>query len=477
MEVTGGKEGRILVVEVMGFETFTVALEPHKPVYFPGQVLRGVVRTYDSRALVCLNIIVYVKGKARVEWKERRSTHSQTYSADEKYFKFKCKVWVGAENNNEVPPGHHSFTFSVVLPQHLPSSFESSVGVVRYEIKAEADLPNHPTQSALTCFSVNGIYDLNNDPLSRNQMYGKDSFSTGQGPIHLVMGAERTGYAPGETIVLNGEVVNHSRYTVKYSEAKIVQKITYITINKIRSDTRTVQRVYRSQITPGGRDEWVHVPFPVPPVPSSHLQHCHIIKIDYHFVLVGKVDSRRVAKLEIPIIIGSIPLHGVLSTHQAEGGISMTPTNLTTPQIQLATPQPHFDALDMPQSQSGLLLLPGSQWRSDSPSVSRSTTTALLLPNTSGRFGSIPVRSRSSSLVPNTPPKSSDDPPSYSECMLPEEYKDVPPPSYASCFFSGGQTQSLGRRSTANVFPRQTTQEVQSPDGRFAPHYITYGIV
>lgn len=39
----------------------------------------------------------------------------------------------------------------------------------------------------------------------------------------MVMAAERTGYVPGETILLNGEVVNHSRYTVKYVEAKIVQ--------------------------------------------------------------------------------------------------------------------------------------------------------------------------------------------------------------------------------------------------------------
>lgn len=46
-----------------------------------------------------------------------------------------------------------------------------------------------------------------------------------QGPITLNMSAERSGYVPGESIVVNGEVANHSKSTIKYTEIKLVQVI------------------------------------------------------------------------------------------------------------------------------------------------------------------------------------------------------------------------------------------------------------
>lgn len=133
---------------------------------------------------------------------------------------------------------------------------------------------------------------------------------------------------------------------------------------------------------------------------------------------MGKVDARRVARLEIPIIIGSIPLQGVLSTHHA-GTTTNTTTSLTTPQIHLTVPQ--LQVTTPPQTDL------------DSPSVSHSSLSAsatasmdLLHPNAMRqRFGRVPVRSSSSSLLPSAPHISSDDPPPYSECVLPNEYKDV----------------------------------------------------
>lgn len=137
--------------------------------------------------------------------------------------------------------------------------------------------------------------------------------------------------------------------------------------------------------------------------------------LTYNWQLVGKVDSRRVAKLEIPIIIGSIPLLGVLSTHHTG---SSTPTSLTTPQIHLTTPQ--LQVTTPPQVHLDVPSVPHSV------AAATAESPALLHPSvTRQRFGSVPMRTRSSSLLPSAPLAEADDPPPYSECVLPDEYKDV----------------------------------------------------
>ena len=44
-----------------------------------------------------------------------------------------------------------------------------------------------------------------------------------QGPIELDMTAQRSGYVPGESIIVDGEVINNSSSIIKYTEIKLVQ--------------------------------------------------------------------------------------------------------------------------------------------------------------------------------------------------------------------------------------------------------------
>lgn len=57
--------------------------------------------------------------------------------------------------------GEHTFPFSFVLPEKIPSSFESPQGYIRYSITAYIDGPEFDLVTVKTMFTVNAVYDLN----------------------------------------------------------------------------------------------------------------------------------------------------------------------------------------------------------------------------------------------------------------------------------------------------------------------------
>lgn len=61
----------------------------------------------------------------------------------------------------ELPPGVHTFNAVCILPTHLPTSFEGSVGHIRYFAKVVIDRPWKFDHSFKRAFTVIRQYDLN----------------------------------------------------------------------------------------------------------------------------------------------------------------------------------------------------------------------------------------------------------------------------------------------------------------------------
>ncbi|XP_047481729.1 arrestin domain-containing protein 17-like [Penaeus chinensis] len=393
----------------MGFGDFTVVIEPHQPVYFSEQVVQGYVKVVLEEPVPCRGIKVTCKGVGKVSWSEKRGKTRVTYSASEEYFRETLDIWSGDDTDETFPAGEHTFPFAFQIPKDIPSSFESEIGKVRYQVKAVADRPWQIDDSSKAVFSVNHLYDLSSDssallPINNEREKSIRCCCVRWGPISLTLGVERRGYVGGENLVINGEIVNNSGSTIKYTEAKIVQNISYITNSKIKTVCHTVQRVYRPQIQNGGTDEWSGVALPVPAVTASHLMHCNIIDVKYLLIFEAKLGTCRTAKITENIIIGSIPLPGtiVASDTSVEAGGTVLASTISD---------------------------------GNSPSFVQSSHPG------QGRHG--------------------DNPPSYNRIVMPEEYANIPPPSYESCIFGGGQ-QSMFDNDSDN------------DEGGFAPHYITY---
>ncbi|XP_042871649.1 arrestin domain-containing protein 4-like [Penaeus japonicus] len=372
----------------MGFDIFTVVLAPQKPVYFTGQVVQGYVRIATQSPVSCRGIAVRVKGTGSVSWSENNGDSSETYSSSEEYFRRTLIVWSGADMDNVFRAGNHRLPFAFKIPRDVPSSFATTTGNVSYQVKAVADKPWQRDESTKTFFSVKCPYDLNRDPMARSPILREHDkyvvcLCAVWGPISLTVTAERKGYVAGENMVINAEIVNNSGSKIKYTEAKIVQKISYITSSKITMDTHTVQRVYRPQIESGSSDHWEDVPLPVPAVTASHFRHCSIIDVEYYLVFEAKLGMCRIAKIEEGIIIGSIPLRDTIVA--PERPLQVAGTVLASSVIQENNPR-----LGQPRQ--------------------------------------LPRRGHEEQRGDNPPP--------YHRIIMPEQYANVPPPSYESCIFN-----------------------------------------
>lgn len=69
--------------------------------------------------------------------------------------------------DEEFPVGEHKFPFAFQIPKDIPSSFETHIGRVRYQVKAVADRPWHFDDSSKAIFSVNHLLDLSSDSIAR----------------------------------------------------------------------------------------------------------------------------------------------------------------------------------------------------------------------------------------------------------------------------------------------------------------------
>lgn len=75
-------------------------------------------------------------------------------------------LWISGQEST-LPAGTHNFNFSYVLPQNIPSSFESKIGQVRHVCKAKINVPWGFDKTCSQPYSVNSLYDLNTDPAAQ----------------------------------------------------------------------------------------------------------------------------------------------------------------------------------------------------------------------------------------------------------------------------------------------------------------------
>ncbi|XP_069971401.1 arrestin domain-containing protein 4 isoform X1 [Penaeus vannamei] len=376
----------------MGFDVFTVVIEPLRPEYCSGQIVEGYITFAADEPVPLKYVKLTAGGIGQVSWYD----NDQTYFASEEYFRETHTIWSRAHQTEKFPAGEHKYPFAFQIPEDIPSSFQSEIGKVEYLVEAVAKSPLLKAVSTTAGFLVNQPYDLNSHSDARTAIIREREKAircccARWGPITLTLAVEKRGYVRGENIVINGEIVNNSGSTIKYTEAKIVQKITYITSASKMTVKRTIQRVYHPQLQSGRTDEWSRVLLPVPAATPSYLVNCNIINVEYNLVFEAILGKCKRAKIKENIIIGSVPLAGTAvapHTSVGDGG------------AVLANPVGH----------------------EDSPSSEES----------------------------RRPGQGGDEPPPYNRIVMSEEYANVPPPSYDSCVFSGGRQSAVDNDSDSD---------------------------
>ena len=108
------------------------------------------------------------------------------------------------------------------------------------------------------------------------------------------------------------KIDNRSNKTIKSVSAGFIQRTTFIAkISRQNHNYKLLKAIYAGPtIGPGTLADWPNVQFQIPIVCPSLLDTCKIIKIEYMLALDVDVSIISLSddRLEIPLIIGTIPL-------------------------------------------------------------------------------------------------------------------------------------------------------------------------
>ncbi|KAH9523032.1 Arrestin domain-containing protein 3 [Bulinus truncatus] len=310
---------------------FEICFKNITGVYYSGQVVEGFITVELNQPMKMRGIRMNFKGEANVSWTETRETGDgdnrttvhDSYTATEKYFNEESLIFgiwpKQGSTTQELCPGRHTFPFAFQLPLNLPSSFEDSVGHVRYIISCRIDRPwkfDHKTKRPFTVISD---LDLNQTPGAMQSLQATKEknlccLCCKSGPIQATLHIDRAGYVPGEAIKIFADISNGSSRHMDKSYVNLLMYKSFHATTSTRVEAQEVAKVTRPSIPPHSEDIWSGEALIIPPLPPSYLNGCKIIDIKY--VLKLNVDPSGPSRdLEIPldIIIGTIPLRSVVN--------------------------------------------------------------------------------------------------------------------------------------------------------------------
>ncbi|XP_069691683.1 arrestin domain-containing protein 17-like isoform X2 [Periplaneta americana] len=281
----------------MGLINLNIIFDNPQNIYFCGQTVSGRLLVNTDSPKKLRSIVIKFKGEAECHWSETRTvrrngrnhTHTVHYRGHELYFDNRVKLFGGSGDTETLPPGEHSFQFSMILPIHLPSSFEGSHGFVRYTVKAILDRPWKFDHEVKNAFTVLSHLDLNLDPRNREPFKVEDSkhfccCCCKSGPLTLVTVIPARGFVPGQSIPLTVEVDNASNVNIYEVVCELQKIVTYHSTSpqrKIKKDHVDVCRMnLDGSVAEGDSKTWA-AKMNIPALPPSGLLKCSIIDIEY----------------------------------------------------------------------------------------------------------------------------------------------------------------------------------------------------
>ncbi|KAH3822306.1 arrestin domain-containing protein 17-like [Dreissena polymorpha] len=288
-------------------------------VYYSGQCVRGQVIVELNKDTKMREIRIKCRGRAYI-YVDSDNQCSQEFIDN-------TIVLIGKPREETIlPAGNYSYPFEFVLPFGIPGSLEDPIhrrGYVRYWLKATIEIPWKSDPEYKTLFTVASVLDLNTWPnVVASRVKVSDSKTVcccccETTPIKATLRIDKTGYVPGEWVVVNAEFQDGTGRGVAKSQICLEMLTTYRTYSgcETRSKSHCVVMKH-GPVSGGGSDAWVNEQFQIPALPPSTLPGCALIFIQYFVEF--KVDVVGIPfdlELAIPITIGTIPLQSTVQMY------------------------------------------------------------------------------------------------------------------------------------------------------------------
>ncbi|XP_030228541.1 arrestin domain-containing protein 2 isoform X3 [Gadus morhua] len=297
--------------------SFTLELDrPSDAVYTSGEVVSGQVVLVLNNASKVRSMKVVGRGVAMAHWLENwtvgMNAEYNDYTSKITYFRKRQHLIRDNGEMTLLTAGRHEFPFSFQLPEEtLVTSFEGKHGSIRYWVKVKLHRPWATMKKIKKEFTVIQPIDINTPALLSPQAGTKDKMARvwyrNCGQVSVTAKIDRKGYTPGEVIPVFAEFDNSTSRSV-VPKAYITQTQTFIARGTMKQKRAVVATLSGDVVGARRRVAWHGRALKIPPVGPSILQ-CRIIKVEYTLRVCVEVPGTSKLCLELPLVMGTIPLH------------------------------------------------------------------------------------------------------------------------------------------------------------------------
>lgn len=329
-------------------EEFSIQLEhdiDEQYQYAPGEQLRGEVVLSLHRTIDLHSIQVRVCGQSSVTWEEHTGTQQhpkriqqishpeqtkRRFESGEMYVELKKDVFLAPNGRTStLGPGGKRFQFDFPLPLTIPSSFIGKFGCVTYVVIATLRQSMHSTVTNLVTsepFVVTRRILLSDRPellkhsesFVRRRLYSATDYRRlvcccccfgGGENLEIRFHVEKTGYLPGDDVIVGAAVDNRSSRAIEAFEAVLVMNSAFHAGSAVKESVQVVARERRACVFQPGTgaevNEAIRVTVPSH-VPESSLEGCAIIDVSYRLHLLVSVSEGLTFETNFPVTVVTV---------------------------------------------------------------------------------------------------------------------------------------------------------------------------
>ena len=259
-------------------------------------------------------ISIQFLGRAYVHWTETEGSgeNSRTvdYTSSEVYVDVRQTLWTADQSpDGRLAPGQYSFPFRFDIPSSAPSSFEGTVGSIRYELHGRIGTGllkfDHKLAVRVPLQQVVRISEPRLLQPARQEVQKTVSclFCT-SAPIVLTVTVPKTGYCIGETLPVHVSIENGSSYQITMT-ATLCQRVVYTARGHHRQSKKALVHIKSDEIAAHITREWN----PTLQIPTTEVldeRSCFIIQMSYYLKVTAIIPWGFNLSTKIPLKLGYV---------------------------------------------------------------------------------------------------------------------------------------------------------------------------
>jgi hypothetical protein len=287
--------------------------------YYPGSTITGSLLLDVDEPKSFNQILIQFSGRSYVHWTESRTegsgdnqrTVTYTYSSTEPYVDLVAPLWNSQQSpDGKLPPGQYNWPFSFNLPPTAPSSFEGSVGNIRYSLVGKIVTGllkfNHSVELRIPVQQLVKITDPRLlQPVRQEVQKTICCLCCASGPIVMTVAVPKTGFCIGEPFQLHASLENGSNRRLTMN-ASIAQRVVYYAQGHRHFGGKTLLSIGSDEIEPQASRNWdPTITIPTNDVEIIHETSCRNIGVTYTLHVTCQVPRAFDLSIPIPIQLGN----------------------------------------------------------------------------------------------------------------------------------------------------------------------------